>query len=439
MAAVVDLASAFDAVSTPQARSGVIPFVTANPLAIKEPIPGKDTTLLHHIVAIGNVGLLRDIVKIPGVWFPLGFEDADGRTLREVNDSSPPGTSKRNMEVYLNFLKEWDDICELAKNYIHSENEKVWAWLRRNAQHCYSTPPSRKWSIAMQVVYSGNVEYLSFMLSMCPQARGAVPIWEARGNDGMTLMDVADMDEVKFEYPDMYDFVRDRVEGVVHTVQKNPSDDLEKVRLIWDSIRAANTRRPVGECPISGERVPLHTCSRDCNHAFSAQALSNFFQAALRSGPFPLRCPLCAAERQDRGLITRGPIKDLVSHEIISRNDGERVLNQQIRSLPDEASLDLQYSMSKPCPYCTAPIAHYKGHGCHHIRPGGGCPSCHHHFCYTCLSSHDDGTTWQGCPNDDELSCNENCDCPLCPDCTPGNPCDACDGVGSACPRCRMD
>jgi hypothetical protein len=59
---------------------------------------------------------------------------------------------------------------------------------------------------------------------------------------------------------------------------------------------------------------------------------------------------------------------------------------------------------------CTMLMTHFRGHGeakysdlvfarfssfglpallqsaCHHIRPGGGCPRCHAHFCYECLT-----------------------------------------------------
>ena len=54
----------------------------------------------------------------------------------------------------------------------------------------------------------------------------------------------------------------------------------------------------------------------------------------------------------------------------------------------------------KQCPKCGMSIIHYRGHGCHHIRPGGGrrggCPTCGHHFCYVCLGPHNEcGCPWQ--------------------------------------------
>jgi serine/threonine protein kinase len=39
---------------------------------------------------------------------------------------------------------------------------------------------------------------------------------------------------------------------------------------------------------------------------------------------------------------------------------------------------------TKPCPNCRTGISHWHGHECHHIKPNGGCPACHQHFCYAC-------------------------------------------------------
>jgi hypothetical protein len=303
------LQEAFDAASSTQARAVVIPFATKNPAAIKESPPGQDSTILHQLVLSGNVLVFRELIKIPGVWFPLDFKDRSGRTLRDVNEMAAEGTAKRNMQIYLNFLKEWDDHCELAKNYIHTENEKVWAWLRRNSLHCYTTPPSRKWSIAMQVVYSGNVEFLEFLLNMCPQTRGQPPIWEVKGNDGFTLLNVAESDEVRFEFPDMYDFVATKCGLQLPVAAPKAVEDLDYVKGIWNFITPASIRRPIGQCPITGDHEQLFCCSRDCNHAFSERALSQFLSTALRSGPFPVRCPMCTADRTERGLVTRGTIK----------------------------------------------------------------------------------------------------------------------------------
>ena len=42
----------------------------------------------------------------------------------------------------------------------------------------------------------------------------------------------------------------------------------------------------------------------------------------------------------------------------------------------------------KRCPYCGTMGTHALGHHCHHISPGTGCPSCHRHYCFSCLYGH---------------------------------------------------
>ena len=42
----------------------------------------------------------------------------------------------------------------------------------------------------------------------------------------------------------------------------------------------------------------------------------------------------------------------------------------------------------KRCPSCGTGVSHFRGHGCHHIAPGKGCPGpgpCGRHFCIVCL------------------------------------------------------
>ena len=80
-------------------------------------------------------------------------------------------------------------------------------------------------------------------------------------------------------------------------------------------------------------------------------------------------------------------------------------------------------SFTKKCPKCTAPVAHYHGHGCHHI---GVVPCCGHDWCFVCLGAH----PCKKCP----LFCNDTCGCPLCPECRPMAPCDICQG----CPKCKV-
>jgi hypothetical protein len=89
---------------------------------------------------------------------------------------------------------------------------------------------------------------------------------------------------------------------------------------------------------------------------------------------------------------------------------------------------DLINRTTRPCPECGLRVTHYRGHACHHIKPGGGCPRCHTHWCYNCGSRYPCGRC--------RTFCSDQCACPDCPSCTPGNPCPSCDGDGS-CRMCR--
>jgi hypothetical protein len=102
---------------------------------------------------------------------------------------------------------------------------------------------------------------------------------------------------------------------------------------------------------------------------------------------------------------------------------------------------------SKPCPSCTTSITHFHGHGCHHIKPGGGCPSCHTHWCFACGTASATKVDNNYCGSDPRcrLFCqsegihrhlddssgypiDRRCSCPICPDCRPEHPCPSCDG-----------
>lgn len=358
--------------------------------------------------------------------------------------------NSKSMEIFLNFLYEWDSYCEIAKNYLDTTQERLWAWLRRNFEYCYKTPPSRKWSIAMQVVYYGDLANLQNLLRICPPGDDQ-NIWTIRGNDGSTLLDVAEIlnqekyrasEAVAAKIHEIYEFVRIRTlepnrqqTPAVVVPAVDPNDPLSHVRSIWAEITATKVSRGEGECSIMYcGTEPLYSCSRDCNHAFSKEGLCSFIQSTLRTGPFPVHCPGCTtiSSAHDRGLITRGPIKGLVQEGVIQEIDGMRLLHQQIRYLADEPSIDLQFSLSKLCPFCSAPVAHYKYHGIHHISPMGGCSNCQKHFCFSCLQSNGDGTYWEGCPSGCHVNCSNDCDCPLCPDCKLNESCQFCYG----CPKC---
>ncbi|KNC46665.1 uncharacterized protein AMSG_03102 [Thecamonas trahens ATCC 50062] len=89
----------------------------------------------------------------------------------------------------------------------------------------------------------------------------------------------------------------------------------------------------------------------------------------------------------------------------------------------DDATRDYIESTSKLCPSpgCGMRWVHYRGHRCHHLNPGRGCPGCGWEGCVACLGP------WpcRSC----STYCDANCDCPPCPDCVPNvSHCNLCSG-----------
>lgn len=182
-----------------------------------------------------------------------------------------------------------------------------------------------------------------------------------------------------------------------------------------------------GLCPIlAGCSEVLHRVSLDCHHAVGAPALCQYLERSVNLGPFPLRCPLCLDCSPTAGIITESPLRALVAAGVITEKLCHSILVQQIRLNRDQASLEVFYATSKACPFCSIRISHYRGHSSHHISPDGGCPSCHNHFCYSCLGHRGVDAAWEGCPNGCELLCDDTCFCADCPDCQRGTPCVFC-------------
>ena len=128
-------------------------------------------------------------------------------------------------------------------------------------------------------------------------------------------------------------------------------------------------------------------------------------------------------------------ICDAAWHEGVTCEVFQREKKQR-NGVDEETKLFIQAS-SKPCPQCGIPISHYFKHACHHIRPGTGCPNCHVHFCYVCLTPYENQGNHR-CENGCPLFCpnDRSCNCPTCPDCQPGRPCQLCDAEG--CPQCQV-
>jgi hypothetical protein len=110
--------------------------------------------------------------------------------------------------------------------------------------------------------------------------------------------------------------------------------------------------------------------------------------------------------------------------------------HEQARSDTRDAATEATIlQTTRACPHCGLRITHYRGHACHHIRPGQGCQRCGTHWCYCC------GQRWlmneHRCPSGCELFCDDSCACPDCPSCSSGRPCTGlahCDNDGG----CRV-
>ena len=128
-------------------------------------------------------------------------------------------------------------------------------------------------------------------------------------------------------------------------------------------------------------------------------------------------------------------------------------------------------STTKQCPRCKYRSTHYHGHSCHHISPSnppmrGGCPNCHEHYCYKCLSTKDENVRDRN--NDSHCKCghwsnycesidsikdinkyieinaggipfDKRCGCVICCDCSYNKPCDLCDGNCVVCDVSGID
>ena len=165
--------------------------------------------------------------------------------------------------------------------------------------------------------------------------------------------------------------------------------------------------------------------------------------------PAPYACPFCDAR------LCR---KCKRAHHPGSRSCAAAAAAARDR---EPASRALIEATTKACPTCGFRVSHYHGHACHHILPGspGGCPQCHTHFCYACLSTDERHycafvgmrTSWSSNCKASDIQKNlvkaqrfpydKRCGCPICPDCRPprtrggrGRPCAHCHG---SCVVCR--
>jgi len=233
-----------------------------------------------------------------------------------------------------------------------------------------------------------------------------------------------------------------------------------------------------------------------CTHTFCDTCARGHITSSMELSEFPARCPTCKANSPrgttHPGLIAEELVQRLIDDRIIEKKVGERFIQSQVRSAIDRDSVTfcpdqkcgamgilpsrdadmiqcqqcrknychkcsvpwhqgqtcaeragvdaktdaLLQQTSKPCPHCGTLTTHYRGHACHHIKPGEGCPRCHHHWCFACGAVSLSGTTWAKpcqCPTYCDLA--GQCGCPVCPECRPGARCPHCEGP-ERCPSC---
>ena len=184
------------------------------------------------------------------------------------------------------------------------------------------------------------------------------------------------------------------------------------------------------EASIHGQPAVCATCVRrvciDCECAWHQSMTCEQHQQRLRAdeqSAHDLEVAAAAARADEASL------RELAALEAVRHEESER------RRLEEEATAALLRTV-KRCPQCGMGISHYRGHACHHIKPGSGCPSCGFHFCYVCLGPHlscrceYQGSTYcRPCPGRPlMIGRGADCGCPDCPDCLPGRPCPRCDG-----------
>ena len=236
----------------------------------------------------------------------------------------------------------------------------------------------------------------------------------------------------------------------------------------------ARVAPPWGMCCVSGAewtRTKLNMDER-CPHLACVECAAGLLEAALERGAFPVYCAWCQQDgRPDVGYLCEDTMRALVAAGV---DDAlcQRFAQQQLLAavgadlfsscprcsapgvLPspsttrvfcascrqsychqcrsawhsqqsclehrddDDATQRHVASSSKPCPSCGVRVTKYWGHGCHHIRPGDGCPAvrggqrCGQHWCFACGRAYLPGRV-KSCVCSG--SCDAHCGCPPCP------------------------
>lgn len=198
----------------------------------------------------------------------------------------------------------------------------------------------------------------------------------------------------------------------------------------------------LNECTICANDENVIGVALNCRyqHCICIECCLRHIRLELVPGAKLIRCPCCLALRPQP---QTNPIHDSCVQEVLawSKLKNRQFTDPSLRPLStdemqrygvikqqqDQQEL-LQVGCCKNCPTCGMMISRPRGHACHHIRPGTGCPGCGKHFCYNCLYIFKEGDNKNRCPSGCRLFCTPSCACKDCPECKPGKPCDDCDG-----------
>ena len=187
-------------------------------------------------------------------------------------------------------------------------------------------------------------------------------------------------------------------------------------------------------CPIcAGDDASLLASgcgsSAGSAHAACLACLLRHVRLELFPGAQRVRCPQCLADGL-RGDMSEGALDAVAAW---SRQPGRADATGELRPLPegplfhaalaesdrprpssgddagdgtekDEDSEDVLIGAHKQCPGCGIGILRERGHHCHHVAPGTGCPGCGTHFCYACLHAYGEEDDMHNCPNGCQVS-----------------------------------
>lgn len=216
---------------------------------------------------------------------------------------------------------------------------------------------------------------------------------------------------------------------------------------------AAHPAPPPFACPVCTEASTFTVRFDGCVHAVCGACALRRVHDQLEEAP-PERFPIhCMGQYGCIGRLTdveqlaagRASADSLGGGQPLTAREVERYQNQcrlaqQRRQQQDEEqnAAGMRGLGYKSCPWCGIMTVHYKGHGCHHIKPSGGCPGCHEHWCFDCGQRSGQRGRWDKVCNCSAY-CVGTCSCPICPDCRPGQPCEYCEPPGAEdgrCPAC---